>query len=474
MRTFQFSDAKSHKFWNIDVQGNAFTVTYGKINTAGQAQTKTFGSPAAAQAEADKLIKEKTKKGYTETTPNATASDAEAFETALRANPHDLAGWCAFADYLAEQGDPRGEFMQTQIALEDESRPKAERDVLKKKEAALLKKHEKEWVANWARDLAGTEADYGQVDSTGGKPYEFQRGVVTTIHVGSLTVVRARAIVAATDAKFVRNLFVGAIADDEEDEEPAAGPDIPAEAEEYQGQYPLLRWKQLKYIRRFGWGWPADENYGDWASHSCHMPGEHVYDFVKQMPDVEELRIFAHVRDAKKLVALPMPNLRVFELYHGWSYPLDKLASNTSLTNLTHLHCHPHGLEDDNPPYIRLAGLKAVCRSPHLKKLTHLRLRLTDFGDKGAEEIVSSGILKQLKVLDLRHGCMSDKGAKALAASPDLKNLTLLDVSFNALTKEGIDALKATGVPLAANHMHTDTAYDPDDYQEYLAHGDPE
>ena len=27
MRTFQFSDAKSHKFWNIDVQGKAFTVT---------------------------------------------------------------------------------------------------------------------------------------------------------------------------------------------------------------------------------------------------------------------------------------------------------------------------------------------------------------------------------------------------------------------------------------------------------------
>ena len=26
-----------------------------------------------------------------------------------------------------------------------------------------------------------------------------------------------------------------------------------------------------------------------------------------------------------------MPNLRIFELYHGWSYPLDKLAKNASL-----------------------------------------------------------------------------------------------------------------------------------------------
>ena len=57
MRTFQYSDAKSHKFWNIDVQGTSFTVTFGKIGTAGQTQTKTFPTPAKAQAEADKLIR---------------------------------------------------------------------------------------------------------------------------------------------------------------------------------------------------------------------------------------------------------------------------------------------------------------------------------------------------------------------------------------------------------------------------------
>ena len=77
MRSFQFSDAKSHKFWNIEVKGNSFTVTYGKVGTAGQSQTKSFTKDGAAQAEADKLIKEKLKKGYTETTPQAAASMAE-------------------------------------------------------------------------------------------------------------------------------------------------------------------------------------------------------------------------------------------------------------------------------------------------------------------------------------------------------------------------------------------------------------
>ena len=66
MRTFQYSDARSHKFWNIDVSGKSFTVTYGKVGSAGQSQTKTFPTPEKAQAEADKLIREKTGKGYVE------------------------------------------------------------------------------------------------------------------------------------------------------------------------------------------------------------------------------------------------------------------------------------------------------------------------------------------------------------------------------------------------------------------------
>src|SRR5438309_2370843 len=117
MRTFQYSDAKSHKFWNIEVSGIRFTVTYGKVGAAGQTQTKTCASAEKARAEADKLIREKLKKGYFETTPRAAVPEAEAFERMLAADPDDAAGWCAYADYLAERGDPRGEFMQVQIAL---------------------------------------------------------------------------------------------------------------------------------------------------------------------------------------------------------------------------------------------------------------------------------------------------------------------------------------------------------------------
>jgi uncharacterized protein (TIGR02996 family) len=477
MRSFQYSDAKSHKFWNIDVSGKSFTVTYGKVGSAGQSQTKTFPTPEKAQAEADKLIREKTGKGYVETTPKAASSEVEALEEAVRADPHDRAAHSALADWLADHGDPRGEFMQVQLALEDESRSAAERKKLRAREQALLKKHEKEWVGAWADAVPEPTGydDYKDVDPTGGKKYVFGGGLLTTLNVGRLTVPIARAVVAAPELKFVRHLFVGAVASEpeEEEEEFEEGPDVLEGVDRYHGQYPLLRWPQLRYVRRFGWGWPAKEDDKDYYF-SCWMPGDHVYDFVKQMPDVEELRVFAHVRDANKLVALPMPNLRVFQLYHSWSYPLDKLAANKTVANLTAILCHPHGLEHDDKPYIRLKQLQALCRAPHLTRLTHLRLRCSDVGDAGAKEIARSGILKRLKVLELQLGCVSDEGAKALAESPDIKNLELLDLSHNALTQEGIAALKATGVKVVAEQQHDQPRYDPDGENQFLWHGDPE
>lgn len=54
------------KFWEIRVEGSSHTVKFGKIGTDGQEKTKDFASDALAQKDADKLIAEKTKKGYEE------------------------------------------------------------------------------------------------------------------------------------------------------------------------------------------------------------------------------------------------------------------------------------------------------------------------------------------------------------------------------------------------------------------------
>jgi hypothetical protein len=212
---------------------------------------------------------------------------------------------------------------------------------------------------------------------------------------------------------------------------------------------------------------------------NCHTPGDLAYHLVKQMPNLEELYLLAYHVDANKIFPLPMPNLRILQLYHSTSYPLDRLAANKSLTSLTTLLCHPHAMEFDDEEegaYIRLAHLRAICRSPHLQALTNLRLRLTDFGDAGAKEIVESGILKRLKVLDLQGGCITDAGAKLLAGCPDLKNLEFLNLRRNALTKAGEKAIKAVGVKADVSDQHNQVSgeFGGGDIPEYLFEGDIE
>jgi predicted DNA-binding WGR domain protein len=63
-RQLVYMDAKSSKFWNIELNGSDHTVTYGRIGTSGQSGTKTFPSPEAAQKDMDKLVREKLGKGY--------------------------------------------------------------------------------------------------------------------------------------------------------------------------------------------------------------------------------------------------------------------------------------------------------------------------------------------------------------------------------------------------------------------------
>lgn len=67
VRHFEFIGGSSRKFWEILVSGNAFTVRFGRIGTAGLSQTKSFADDARAELEAKKLIAEKLKKGYLET-----------------------------------------------------------------------------------------------------------------------------------------------------------------------------------------------------------------------------------------------------------------------------------------------------------------------------------------------------------------------------------------------------------------------
>lgn len=63
-RSLVYQEGTSSKFWNIATDGKSFTVTFGRIGTSGQSQTKTLANEAACEKEAAALVAAKLKKGY--------------------------------------------------------------------------------------------------------------------------------------------------------------------------------------------------------------------------------------------------------------------------------------------------------------------------------------------------------------------------------------------------------------------------
>jgi uncharacterized protein (TIGR02996 family) len=484
MRTFVFTDAKSNKFWNIDLQGTSFTVTFGKVGSKGQTQTKDFPDAAKARKAHDKLIAEKLGKGYVETTAAtpapppaplpAPAPLQRALEEALVENPDDLAAHSAYADYLMEQGDPRGEFVQVQLALEDPGRPADERKQLRKRENDLLKQHGQQWLGDLGRFLVGKW-------SGADKPYHYQfaRGWLDLVRVLPFPDAVIASLARSPEARLLRRLEV--VYDMRyhpfDFDEFTEGPNKALTGGEQQQDWgsgaailpPLLGSPYLTNLRVFKLGF---SDTGDRIGHSTmvvpfeNCDAQQVIALLQKCPRLEELYLNTDLPGIDRLFALPtLGNVRVLQYYYGSSYlrndpgnayPLTALANNPSLKRLTTLRLHA-----GRDATIALEELDAVLRSRHLPSLTHLQVRLTTFGDEVCRSLIQSGALRRLKVLDIGYGALTDQGARTLAACPDLKRLEVLDVTRNALTDDGIAALQATGIHVVADMQH---APDEDDY----------
>ena len=386
-------------------------------------------------------------------------SEAEAFEQAIRANPDDGTAWRAYADWLAERDDPRGEFMQVQIALENEELPADERKQLQSRENALLAAHEREWL--------GTLAPFLLADSTGDlhPPAEcwWGRGLLAEIRVRELTLPLARALAVAPAARFLQKLRIETIAGAFASESIAtpglmpAFPDLAPGPTPYQAHLELIDAPCLQTLQVFQVGRDAEPSPDGRIENVVDVEGlEHL---VAGMPRVQELHLLCSGYDARALFALPnltrLEVLRVcgFGIDDPWAQrwvPLDVLASNPALGSLTHLLVHPRYSADAS--YLSPPQVFALVNSPHLKSLSHLQLRLSDMGDEGARVIVGSGILNRLATLDLRDGAITDAGAKVFADCAATKNLRRLDLSRNHVTPAGLAVLRAAGVNAVADN----------------------
>jgi uncharacterized protein (TIGR02996 family) len=477
MRTFVFTDAKSNKFWHIDLQGANFRVTFGKVGSSGQTQVKDFPDALQARKAHDKLVAEKLAKGYVETTAAARSSSPaplqQSLEQALVEDPDDLAAHSAYADYLAEQGDPRGELIQVQLALEDPARSPKERAGLRQREEDLLRQHAPHWLGDVGRFLVG---DWSGPD----KPfhYQFARGWLDLVRTMPAPEAILASLARSPEARLLRRLEVvydmrfhpfdfdlegpnSALTDDEQENELY---------EEATLLPPLLASPYLRNLRVFKLGY---SDFADQLAHSTMVApfgtcsAQEVIELLRKNPHLEELYLNTGLTGIERLFALPaLGNLRVLQYYYGTDYdsrpprgpgyPLTNLAGNASLGGLTTLRLHP-----GRDTVIDIDQLDAILRSPNLPSLAHLQVHMTTFEDEGCRRIVHSGILRRLTTLDIGYGNMTDEGARLLADCPDLKHLDVLDVSRNVLTARGIALLQEVGIRVVANDQHApdDNAY---------------
>ena len=377
----------------------------------------------------------------------APKSLGQVLEAALVKDPDDLATHAAYADYLSEQGDPRGEFIQVQLALEDPKRPAKERKSLMKREVELMMIHQRAWLADLDPFLLDRDADSGRGDVQ----WQFRRGWLSDLTIHRLTAKFARALGKAPAARLLRQLTITSLAFDDQ----------------FKDYSPLLKAPFLDSLRIFRLGDHWDSTEGIQNSH-WWGPLPHS-DFFGQLSRLEELYLNVSI-ELNSLFALPtLTHLRVLQVYHTDEFPLEVLAGNGALGNLTRLSLQPNtgAYWNDRSPYT-LAGFRALVQSPYLKSLTHLHLHQTNFGDAACEELVSSGVLKRLKVLDLMYGSMTDAGARLLAKCPDVKNLELLQLTRNGLSEFGIRALRKAVANVVADEQHA-----PNDLG-YLYEGDME
>jgi uncharacterized protein (TIGR02996 family) len=396
----------------------------------------------------------------------------QALEEALFANPDDLASHMAYGDWLAEQGDPRGEFIQVQLALEDEGKPADERKTLQQREQELLASHESEWLGALAPSLLDRKnisrylRQHGVVNR-----WRWARGWVEDLYLCALYLPTARALADCPATRLLRRLHVdycGYVSDYQA--EPGDG--IP-EGSEYPNLYPLARAPFLPHLRVFQLGESVDfENaeFEEGSGEGAYSSGAVAHGVVRlaaKMERVEELLLFAQAVRTDKLFALPnLTDLRVLVVYHNRMYPLEVLAANPALRNLAALRFHPAHNEEES--CLPLAGVRALVHSPHLTSLKELHLRASDLGDEGGAEIVRSGILKRLEVLDLRFGRVTDVGARTLAECPDVRRLRRLVLEDNQLTDAGRSLLWGLGIDVRCDNQS------PVGSEDYLYSGDME
>lgn len=434
MRRFEYQDAKSHKFWEIEIEGDAFTVRYGKFGTDGQVQTKTFASDDKAQAEAEKVIRSKTKKGYAEVELDAKAhAQAKAktaaagarnldLEAAILANPDDLGAWQVYFDWLQSEGDVWGERGNLAVA----------RDRAKGPAKAKLTKQiddfdQQHGEALYGKSLLGLmkKSDFAEVAELSDRYGLIMTAVVKSPEYewpGTAPNTILGALVKSSAARLLSKLNIGLT----------------------EWDYPISLQKAVDAISKAG----KLDSLRDLFIGDFEFPEEQEISWVevgkvgKLLPIAPHLRSLALRGGGIDLGKLEHDCLESLRIETG-GLPKAAVASvgKCRLPALTHMEVWFGNTEYGGNGNIR--QLADLFTGKGVPKLVHLGLKNCDWEDEIAVALSKSDLLAQLVSVDLSMGTLHGAGVEAILANADkFQHLERLDLSENFLTEPLCERLR--------------------------------
>lgn len=352
----------------------------------------------------------------------------EMLEAAIAADFDDVAAHAAYADLLAEAGDPRGEYIQLHLALENPDQSPRLLAEWRERASRLYQAHERDWLGKLAPFLLGRPR--ATIEPVAPNiEFTFRRGWLAELHAQDVRDAFTRVLADAPEARMLQVLSL----------KNTRLPNNHGPLE------PLIGSPYLGGLQAFV--------LGDADAMEPTADGARVPALVAGLPNLRALDVRAEGLPVRELVQLQFPHLRVLILDFAAEAGLEMLAGNRSLANLARLAVIVRfGMRAPAAAFDAYEGgryywlpqeeLRAFVTAPYFGRLTDLTLRIDTLGDGGCREIARSGILRRLKRLDLRNCGITDAGAEALARSPDLGHLDLLDVGGNRLTPTGVSRLQ--------------------------------
>jgi uncharacterized protein (TIGR02996 family) len=463
MPRYELSDGSSNKFWEITLGKGSFTVRFGKIGANGQIQLEQFANDAAARLAYDKLIAERVAEGYAlaggkrgsgsqtfgspRPAPERAPSRSPELEKAIDANPYDADAYSVLADWLQDQGDPRGELIALQLAGKHE-----QARALVDKQAGYflgpLAEHQKTY------DGADTDAftwKYGFIHAA---RLSHDRYVDDDFE-GSLAKILDQ-LLRHPSGRFLAEItfvFNGGPSEDN-----------------LQDLIDLLVKRAPPTIRKlhfgdFGFCGPSDKTATGETEISWYAIGN-LSQLWKAVPDLKTLITQCGSAESTingigvKLGTIDLPALAHAEFRSGGLERANVRAIATAnIPSIEHLDIWfgDRGYGGN----ATANDVQLLLDRTDLPKLRHLGLRNAAFTDELPERLAASPLLRQLTQLDLSLGCMSDAGAQALARHrAAFEHLELLDVSENFLTRAGLAALEGSAKQLVAKEQRESN--DPD------------